>query len=48
MRVYRIISARENTNIYQGQPKRMALEKGDNTHKYEKDTSYIHFFRYYE
>ena len=48
MRVYRIISAREITSIYQGQPKRMALVKGDNTHKYEKDTSYIHFFRYYE
>lgn len=24
------------------------MVKGENTHKYEKGVSYIHFFRYYE
>ena len=48
MRVYRVISAREITNIYKGQSERVALAKGENTHKYEKNASYIHFFRYFE
>ncbi len=48
MRVYRIISAREITNMYQGSKERCAVVKGQNTHHYEDGTSYIHFFRYSE
>lgn len=48
MRVYRIISAREITNVYKGIDEREAVVCGENTHRYEKGTSYIHFFRYYE
>ncbi len=48
MRVYRIISAREITNVYKGIDERRAVVCGENTHRYEKGTSYIHFFRYYE
>lgn len=48
MRVYRIISAREITNMYKGLNERKAVVQGENTHKYEKGTNYIHFFRYYE
>lgn len=48
MRVYRLISAREITNMYQEKNERTAVVQGENTHKYEKGTSYIHFFRYYE
>lgn len=46
MRVYRIISAREITNMYKRLNERKAVVYGENTHKYEKGTSYIHFFRY--
>lgn len=48
MRVYRIISAREITNMYKGLEERTAVVCGENTHRYEKGKSYIHFFRYYE
>ena len=48
MRVYRIISAREITNVYKGLEERHAVVQGENTHQYEKGVSYIHFFRYYE
>lgn len=48
MRVYRIISAREITNMYKGISERRAVVQGENTHQYEENTSYIHFFRYYE
>lgn len=48
MRVYRIISAREITNMYKGSNERKAVTYGENTHRYEECTSYIHFFRYYE
>lgn len=48
MRVYRIISAREITNVYKGLRERQAVVQGENTHRYEKGVSYIHFFRYYE
>lgn len=48
MRVYRIISAREITNMYKGINEKHAVVQGENTHQYEKNTSYIHFFRYYE
>lgn len=48
MRVYRIISAREITNMYKGSNERTAVIQGENTHKYELSSSYIHFFRYYE
>lgn len=48
MRVYRIISAREITNIYKGTNERSAVVQGENTYKYEPGISYIHFFRYYE
>lgn len=48
MRVYRIISAREITNIYKGIDEREPIVKGENTHKYDKGVNYIHFFRYYE
>lgn len=48
MRVYRIISAREITNMYKGLDERRAVVQGENTHRYETGISYIHFFRYYE
>lgn len=48
MRVYRIISAREITNMYKGLNERKAVVQGENTHRYEKGVFYIHFFRYYE
>ena len=48
MRVYRIISTREITNMYKGINEKHAVVQGENTHQYEKNTSYIHFFRYYE
>jgi len=46
MRVYRIISARGITNMYKGLDERKAIVPGENTHKYEANTSYVHFFRY--
>lgn len=48
MRVYRIISAREITNVYKGLNQRMPVVQGENTHKYDANSLYIHFFRYYE
>ena len=48
MRVYRVISAREITNVYKNKSERVAIVEGENTHKYENNASYIHFFRYYE
>lgn len=48
MRVYRIISAREITNMYKNNPERRAVVAGENAHQYEIDTTYIHFFRYWQ
>lgn len=48
MRVYRVITAREITNLYRGELKREATVKGANTHNYQAGVDYIHFFRYQE
>lgn len=46
MRIYRCISAKELTYKYKGIEKTPAIIQGENTHNYEENVSYYHFFRY--
>lgn len=46
MRIYRCISAKELTYKYKGIEKTPAIIQGENTHNYEENISYYHFFRY--
>lgn len=40
------ISKRNYQYVYN--PERRAVVAGENTHQYEIDTTYIHFFRYWQ